>query len=284
MQLSKLEGGQNCSAPVAKQTCKPVRKRCESAARQALEGAQLAPGTLATLAALTNPDRRHSAPEHVPVERFELDKELFLLNLRTARRGAAAGPSGMASDHLFPLLESERDSVMFAEYTVVGSGGCSPSGLENPGFGQVNCVEEARWWSPGNRGRSLVGRTMAKQVTKEVEAATSPFQYALSTRPGCECVTHVLQTLTELDEDATIVSVDGIGAYDVISRKAMLDGLLSVERGEQLLPFVRSFYVAPSTYLWEDEMGPTTEYFREKGVNKVTPSCLYSSVWASTEH
>ena len=62
--------------------------------------------------------------------------------------------------------------------------------------------------------RRLVGRTMAKQVTKEVEGAISPFQYALSTRSGCECVAHVLQTLTELDEDATIVSVDGIGAYD----------------------------------------------------------------------
>ena len=83
LQLSQWEGGQNCSAPVE---CKPVRKRCEdvggnsrticqgelreqflssrlSAARQALEGAQLAPGTLATLAALTNPmeDLQHLA-------------------------------------------------------------------------------------------------------------------------------------------------------------------------------------------------------------------------------
>ena len=50
--------------------------------------------------------------EHVPVERFKLDKELSLINLRTARKGAAAGPSGTTSDHLFPLLESER----FAEF------------------------------------------------------------------------------------------------------------------------------------------------------------------------
>ena len=45
-----------------------------------------------------------------------------------------------------------------------------------------------------------------------MEEATSPFQYALTTRAGCECVAHVLQTLTDLDEDATIVSIDGIGA------------------------------------------------------------------------
>ena len=119
--------------------------------------------------------------------------------------------------------------------------------------------------------RRLVGRTMAKQVTQEVEAATSPFPYALSTRFGCECVAHVLQTLTELDEDATIVSVDGIGAYDLISRKAMLDGLLSVEGGQQLLPFVRSFYGAPSTYLWEDEMGTNHRILQGEGGEQGDP-------------
>ena len=119
--------------------------------------------------------------------------------------------------------------------------------------------------------RRLVGRTMAKQVTKEVEAATSPFQYALSTRLGCECVAHVLQTLTELDEDATIVSVDGIGAHDLISRKAMLDGLLSVERGEQLLPFVRVSTVHHQHIYGKMRWAPTTEYCREKGRNKETP-------------
>ena len=44
----------------------------------------------------------------------------------------------MTSDHLFPLLESERDT---------GSGGCSSSGLENPGFGLVALKR-----SPGDRG------------------------------------------------------------------------------------------------------------------------------------
>ena len=64
----------------------------------------------------------------------------------------------------------------------------------------------------------------------------------------------------------------------------MFDGLLLVERGEQLLPFVRSFYGAPSTYYGKMRWAPTTEHFREKGENKVSPSCLYSSVQASTEH
>ena len=37
-------------------------------------------------------------------ERIQLDEELFAKNVRSARRGAAPGPSGMAAEHLFPLL------------------------------------------------------------------------------------------------------------------------------------------------------------------------------------
>ena len=65
-----------------------------------------------------------------------------------------------------------------------------------------------------------MARTIAKQVIEKVEAATAPFQYALSTKAGCECVAHVLQTLTDLDPEATIMSIDGVGAYDLISRNA----------------------------------------------------------------
>ena len=81
-----------------------------SAARQALEGASMAPGTIATLRELTHPDRRPPVPreemsrvvaEAQPAERFQLASEEFLICVRKARRGAAAGPSGMTSDHLF---------------------------------------------------------------------------------------------------------------------------------------------------------------------------------------
>ena len=35
----------------------------------------------------------------------------------------------------------------------------------------------------------------------------------------------------------------------------MMQGLLHMEGGEKLLPFVRMFYSTPSTFLWEDEEG-----------------------------
>ena len=89
-----------------------------SSARQALEGAELAPGTPATLAALRDPTRRPDQPpdpippavmELVP-RSFELDEVMFMKNLRSSKRGVAGGPSRMTMEHLRPLLESPRDT------------------------------------------------------------------------------------------------------------------------------------------------------------------------------
>ena len=47
--------------------------------------------------------------------------------------------------------------------------------------------------------RRLFAKTIAKQVSKKAESATAPFQYALSTKAGCECVAHILQSMTDVD-------------------------------------------------------------------------------------
>ena len=39
---------------------------------------------------------------------------------------------------------------------------------------------------------------------------------------------HILQVLTELDEEATVVSVDGISAFDFISRNVMMSRLTGI--------------------------------------------------------
>ena len=41
-----------------------------------------------------------------PASLFQLDEDRFLKNLRSARRGAAAGPSGMTNEHFRPLLDA----------------------------------------------------------------------------------------------------------------------------------------------------------------------------------
>ena len=83
--------------------------------------------------------------------------------------------------------------------------------LQKPGSGVRGMVA-------GDVIRRLVARTIAQQLSETVERATAPFQYALSTKAGCECVAHALQGLTDLDPEATVLSIDGISAYDLISR------------------------------------------------------------------
>ena len=62
--------------------------------------------------------------------------------------------------------------------------------------------------------RRLVARTLAQQFSKAVLEATTPFQFDLSTQAGIEAVTHALHA-SSLDEDATVVSIDGVGAFDL---------------------------------------------------------------------
>ena len=93
----------------------------------------------------------------------------------------------------------------------------------------------------------------------------APLQHALSTKASCECVSHVVQALTETDPKTTIVSVDIVGFFDLIPREAMLDGLLHVDGGYAALPFVRLLYGRPSQHLWEDSTGTTHTVHQGEG-------------------
>ena len=59
----------------------------------------------------------------------------------------------------------------------------------------------------------MVARTLAQQLNFAIEQATSPFQFALIAKSGCDCVAHIAQALTDIDVKATLLSVDGIGAF-----------------------------------------------------------------------
>ena len=157
-----------------------------SAGRAALEGAPVAPGSQATLDALRDETRRprtlrEPLPEELsdfqPETAFGLDRDRFLRNLRCARRGAAAGPSGMAAEHLRPLLDCTRDSDLLWEL------GCSFAQGRVPvevipllRLGRITALQKP---SGGIRGivvgdvfRRLVARTMAQQLNAAVERAS----------------------------------------------------------------------------------------------------------------
>ena len=118
----------------------------------------------------------------------------------------------------------------------------------------------------GDIVRRLVAKTISHHLRVQVEKATAPFQCALSTRAGCECIAHALQAVTDADPEATILSVDGISAYDSISRVAMIrGGFRQMEGSDALLPFVNQFHGSHSTYLWEDDEGVVHEVLQGEG-------------------
>ena len=100
----------------------------------------------------------------------------------------------------------------------------------------------------------------------------------LTTWAGGECFAHALQAFTDLDDRTTMLSIDGIGVFDLISRGAMLNGLRSVDGGNAALPFVLQFYGNPSSYLWDHDDGTTHEILQGEGGEQGDPlmPMLYS--------
>ena len=101
----------------------------------------------------------------------------------------------------------------------------------------------------------MVSRCLAQQYAQPIHTACQPHQFALATRSGTEAVVHALTAVTEANPTHTILSVDGIGAYDNISRNSMLQGLREVPEANRCLPFVNMFYAGPSQYIWHSATG-----------------------------
>ena len=64
-------------------------------------------------------------------------------------------------------------------------------------------------------------RTLAQQFSAQLQQACAPFQYARTTRAGTEALARTLRFATESNQSTTVVSVDGVGAYDHISWSCM---------------------------------------------------------------
>ena len=157
-------------------------------------------------------------------------------------------------------VESDHDVENFCSFaTIVSQGRVLRGVLEGFRLGRVTSLRKQdggiRGIEVGDIIRRLIARTIAQQISKQVEEATAPHQCELQTKSGCECVSHMVQMLTDLNSRQTVVSVDGIGAFDFVSRNAMLQRLGNMPEGVRVLPFVRLSYSAPLTHVWEVELG-----------------------------
>ena len=117
----------------------------------------------------------------------------------------------MTGDHLRVILDSESDCVALYEFArVLAVGEVPHEVMKNIRLGRMTAMSKpdgrVRGTVVGDFLRRLVTRTLAQQFSQAVLEATSPFQFALSTRAGTEAVTHALQALTSSDENATVVN------------------------------------------------------------------------------
>ena len=123
----------------------------------------------------------------------------------------------------------------------------------------------------GDYLRRLIARTLAQHFAPAFDVATRPHQYALATRAGTEALAHSLQLECEMDPTLTVLPVDGVGAYDLISRHAMLRALRHTPDAANVLPFVRLFYGQPSTFLWRDDAGVVHRIVQAEGGEQGDP-------------
>ena len=87
---------------------------------------------------------------------------------------------------------------------------------------------------------------------------------------------------TQIDPRATVLSIDGVGAFDHVSRKSMLGSLRRLPRASACLPFVRLFYGQPSKYLWHDDAGVAHSVHQAEGGEQGDP--LMPALFAMGQH
>ena len=98
--------------------------------------------------------------------------------------------------------------------------------------------------------RRLVCKAVARQYASRFLEATAPYQFALQTKAGTEALAHTLRFLAEQDHEAVVMSLDGIGAFDHVSRAAFMSKVASSPSLCSLLPLVKALYGSESQFLW----------------------------------
>ena len=267
-----------------------------SAAARALTAEPLAPGTAETLAELRDPERRPPhiqvplSPEllsHQPATACPLPESVLLGCLRGARRGSAAGPSGATNEHLRLLLDEPADCTLLHQAAErLANANVPEPVLAAIRLGRVVALRKpngrVRALVVGDVFRRLVARALAQHFADAFQDACLPHQFGLSTRAGTEGLYKLLHTATALDPRTTVLSVDAIGAFDHVSRRAMLEGLRSRPALEPLLPFARQFYGCPSVYTWLDDDGREHDIVQGEGGEQGDP--LMPALYCVAQH
>ncbi|CAE7358847.1 unnamed protein product, partial [Symbiodinium sp. CCMP2456] len=235
-----------------------------SAARRALLSEPLAPGNQNTLAQLRDPARRPNQPyapldpdllSWSPEAPVTLPASALLTNLRRSRRGAAPGPTGLTADIARLLLDDANSSEAFCEVAQLLARARLPTSIASAlGLGRLGLGRLVALRKPAGGVRGLVVGDFLRRLLARTLA-----------------LAHCLQLETDSDPHCTVLSVDGIGAFDCVSRQSMLTELRNTPGAAAMLPFVRLFYGRPSSFVWSDDDGATHRVSQAEGGEQGDP-------------
>ena len=203
---------------------------------------------------------RDELRKFAPERALELNEKLFLTVLREAPKGFSAALTGWRYEHLKAALDTEKTQQILIVAAGVYAQGKLPSTVAKLlSTGTLTALlktnGKVQGIVAGDAFRRLVVRTLAKQFDKEMEDACAPYQYALSTGAGTECVAHMIRVALQADTENTLLSLDGIGAYDTMQRCSMLEKLYTLPKASAMLQFVLYSYGQPSEYLYYNDEG-----------------------------
>ena len=179
---------------------------------------------------------------------------------RSSPSGVAPGPGRCTNEMWRVCLEDQETlSLLFEAAEDFARGQVPPVVCRSLMLGTMTALQKrvgcVKGIATGCSFRRLVPKVLARQFSDAVEAACAPLQFALSTRAGTDCVGHAIRVATELNPHLTVLSIDGVGAYDNVYGASMLAKLVEVPGLRGLLPFVKTAYSSASSHVWADEKG-----------------------------
>ena len=235
------------------------------------------------------PQLRRPIPDHLtrplPAPPLRLAPAEIGDALRTAKRGAAPGLSGSTMDHYKVLLEDEEAFAhLTAMVNTLANAEVPAPVLEALARARLTALTKPgggiRGIATGEAFRRLTSRVLARHFATQFDLATRPFQFALQTRAGTDAVATILRYCTDANPAATVVCLDGRSAYDTVSRAAILAKVH--ECTPALLPYVKVFYGAQSSYSWFDDQGTVHEIVQGEGIEQ--GDSLAPALFAFAQH
>ena len=256
-----------------------------SKGRQALTQGAMAPGDASTLDQLRDEERRpqslgadipREVLDFVPPRPVDIPFKLYVKVLKSLPRGSSGGPGDTPNEHLKIVLDDEDTACLMHRAVLRLARAQAPRDIASAYmstrmFALRKKDGGVRGIAAGTSFRRLVASCLARIVGKEVEAACAPFQYAMSTRAGTECIGHLFRAACDSDPTSCVLSIDGIGAFDHVRRAAMLGKLYSLPNAKAILPFVRVSYASPTRYVWRDDDGVDHDIVQGEGGEQGDP-------------